>query len=452
MGMLKLALCVLLFMRLAVLPCLGMFLQPQAFPLERVVTNTQRYLEAHPGDSDATYTLARAYYLAFANKVLEVPAYPWQEGHPSRIAPNHIIGESTDWVSFNTEVERRWVIEQKRLKELGMQDFDYGFVQEQRSKIREQLRTEGWEVARIDDEQALEFAVLSQAYFWDAIDLEPESALFWLGLASLEEQVLGFLQTRGLESKAFSGLDKQRIYHAYWKAFELSRAEDAKLEDMPVSGIKSIISYEAGKACLRLGLATRDQELAIMGQTEKMEQLRYHIVTPLVVTGPEVQVPSDFIQAGSSVAFNLDGLGEAHWEWVTPETGILVWDPDGSGEITDATQLFGNFTFGLIWRDGFHALSVLDDDANGRIDGEELDGLALWFDRNGNGASEPGELSALEELGVEALLYKELSSAGGMLVREQGVRYGDGITATLWDWVANPVEEPARPRMTSRAD
>ena len=98
---------------------------------------------------------------------------------------------------------------------------------------------------------------------------------------------------------------------------------------------------------------------------------------------------------------------------------LLVYDPDHKGQITDGTQLFGNWTFGgkrtasldggtapSTWRDGFEALATLDADGDGKISGPELEPLALWFDKNQNGVAEPGEVIPLTDLGVTALYYK----------------------------------------------
>ena len=40
------------------------------------------------------------------------------------------------------------------------------------------------------------------------------------------------------------------------------------------------------------------------------------------------------------------------------------------------------------------------------ISGKELDALALWFDKNRDGISQPGEVKSLSSLGVVALYYK----------------------------------------------
>jgi hypothetical protein len=143
------------------------------------------------------------------------------------------------------------------------------------------------------------------------------------------------------------------------------------------------------------------------------------------------------VQKDTLVTFDLDGEGHAEaWEWITPETAFLVWDPEDRRDIRSGTQLFGNYTFQVIWRDGFRALSVLDDNMDGMISGAELDGLAIWQDLNSNGISEPAEVRPVQTAGITTLVCEDPESCEGILVRRHGVEYADGSTAQLWDWIS----------------
>ena len=51
-------------------------------------------------------------------------------------------------------------------------------------------------------------------------------------------------------------------------------------------------------------------------------------------------------------------------------------------------------------------LALLDTNHDGKISAKELDALALWFDKNRDGVSQPGEVKPLSSLGVVALYYK----------------------------------------------
>lgn len=92
---------------------------------------------------------------------------------------------------------------------------------------------------------------------------------------------------------------------------------------------------------------------------------------------------------------------------------LLVFDPAHTGSITSREQLFGSHSFGGkpgggSWDDGFEALATLDKDNNGKIAGSELDALALWFDKNRDAISQPGEVKRLSEpeVAVTAIYFK----------------------------------------------
>lgn len=117
---------------------------------------------------------------------------------------------------------------------------------------------------------------------------------------------------------------------------------------------------------------------------------------------------------------------DAYVGWRASEKSpLLVYDPEHRGVITEARQLFGNWTFGgkqlarassetfadinsasrTEWAHGFEALATLDADGNGKVDKAELDPLALWFDRDRDAVSDEGEVVSVNEVGVTALYY-----------------------------------------------
>ncbi|NLF26227.1 MAG: hypothetical protein GX589_11305 [Deltaproteobacteria bacterium] len=95
---------------------------------------------------------------------------------------------------------------------------------------------------------------------------------------------------------------------------------------------------------------------------------------------------------------------------------LLVYNPKNQFKIKEASQLFGRWTFMTSdktqhpqqppWENGFEALASLDKNADGKLSGEELKPLALWFDDNQDGISQPGEVWSLEETGITALYTK----------------------------------------------
>ncbi|MCB0324230.1 MAG: hypothetical protein KDD69_11685 [Bdellovibrionales bacterium] len=105
---------------------------------------------------------------------------------------------------------------------------------------------------------------------------------------------------------------------------------------------------------------------------------------------------------------------------------LLVHDPRRTGQITSAHQLFGEWTFGGKslamntaresrldsgevplgpWKNGYEALATLDTNRDGRISGQELNELSLWFDRNRDGVSQDGEVNTVQQMGVTSLFY-----------------------------------------------
>jgi len=116
------------------------------------------------------------------------------------------------------------------------------------------------------------------------------------------------------------------------------------------------------------------------------------------------------------------GSIDRSYKWYgSADAPLLVWDPEHRGIIRHASQLFGHWTFGgqrvaaldatgagtigRRWRDGYEALSTLDQNGDGEVSGPELAELGLWFDANRDGVSQPGEVKTLVETGVSRLFY-----------------------------------------------
>jgi len=158
-------------------------------------------------------------------------------------------------------------------------------------------------------------------------------------------------------------------------------------------------------------------------------------------------------RASTLVNFKLNPHSDNNtWLWRGSEAlPLLVYDPEHTGVITSATQLFGSWTFGgnglasLVegseygtpWRDGYEALSKMDKDIDGKVSGEELKDIALWFDKNQDGISQEGEVKTLSEVAVTALYYKADKKEAGAIVASKGYeREVDGKTliASSMDW------------------
>ena len=54
----------------------------------------------------------------------------------------------------------------------------------------------------------------------------------------------------------------------------------------------------------------------------------------------------------------------------------------------------------MFFENGYQALAALDDDGDGYLTGKELEGLAVWRDKNGNGICDAGEVVPVGQLGI----------------------------------------------------
>lgn len=114
------------------------------------------------------------------------------------------------------------------------------------------------------------------------------------------------------------------------------------------------------------------------------------------------------------VRFDLLGVGPQRTAWVAgADDALLVLDRDGNGRVDGGWELFGEASTlgGRLAGDGFQALAMLDRPAlggndNGLVESGDLmfGQLRLWVDANRDGVSQPGELRALAEEGITALL------------------------------------------------
>ncbi len=165
------------------------------------------------------------------------------------------------------------------------------------------------------------------------------------------------------------------------------------------------------------------------------------------------------ITLGAPVAdrFDIDGDGRRdEIAWVTSdETPYLVRDGDGNGVVDGIDEMFGNRTRPALAggarpsSDGFEALAWWDrgelgGSADGVIDAHDRvwSTLRLWFDRNHDGRTDPGELESLESRGIRAIglgyvqVRHELSAGGqkqGAIRQRGGVVRDDGAVVPLVD-------------------
>lgn len=93
-----------------------------------------------------------------------------------------------------------------------------------------------------------------------------------------------------------------------------------------------------------------------------------------------------------------------YWPEGSKNYAFLVYDSDENGKINRADQLFGSGKFD----NGFEALAQLDSNHDGKIDKNdaEFSKIKLWYDLNGNGVVDPGELKSLPSAKIDSIPLK----------------------------------------------
>lgn len=149
-------------------------------------------------------------------------------------------------------------------------------------------------------------------------------------------------------------------------------------------------------------------------------------------------------EANSRTWFDYDSDGFAeHTGWVRGSDGLLARDLNSNGRIDNQSELFGNAGVG-----GFEMLGESDQNADGSIDSDDavFDELRVWRDLNQDGASGPGELQTLQELGIVSISLSAVAPAepsfvaGNQILRSGRFIWTDGRAGTIGDiaFTVNP--------------
>jgi len=231
---------------------------------------------------------------------------------------------------------------------------------------------------------------------------------------------------------------RDEAINAYRAALKLSWAREGKTEHLGpgVCYSAEIIGY------LLKDLDARKDAVEIADLKAKAEKLKTmsRAITPILVPLADNLAFNELVNSNAGVAFDLDGTGTAKsWGWITPKAAWLVYNDQTPGQITSGLQMFGNVTFWIFWKDGYDALSSLDDNGDGILSGDELHGLALWQDQNGNGICDPGELKPLSEFGIVGIRCSSRQDSTGMYFNPAGILLSNGTTRPTYDWMVPSV-------------
>lgn len=125
---------------------------------------------------------------------------------------------------------------------------------------------------------------------------------------------------------------------------------------------------------------------------------------------------------GRIVEFDINGDGFMDLtEWVGKNDGLLI-QYDSSKPVSGA-QLFGDAD-GFI--NGYEKLRSLDANEDNVINGEELETLSVWQDKNQNAKVDAGEILSLEELKITQLSVEHESYVSNFVMDNKDVK--------MWDW------------------
>ncbi len=445
----------------------AMFAIPGAVPVDRLIANATAYIEENPTDANGYYILGRINYLAFANNILEIPAFdrgvnvlpemPYNYQYENSGLTKGVIyisaydlaleelGYIKNSMSIFLESTMPEVPTDKKEKFLEVYEKKIKELNEQKMKYRSRSIKN-----KPDPNEIFQHVNEAVKNFQKAIDMNPNNGLYSLSLASLMEQYVNHVKDINIkevpEELRNIILDKAR--DTYLRAYELSIEIDLNPEyELPPVGFFASVSYEAGSAYIRI--VETQKSITDMQRTKAAEihkniskglSSRMGLITPIVFSFEKLLSPTDLLERDFQVNFDLNGDGTSElWPWVKPSTGILVWNEDGKGEITSGRQMFGSVTWWLFFNDGYHALDCLDDNRDSVLSGNELKGISVWFDTNSNGKSESGEIKSLEELGIISISTKSTSTENGWPANKTGITLKTGQIIPTYDWIAKPI-------------
>ncbi|MFV3408852.1 EF-hand domain-containing protein [Bdellovibrio bacteriovorus] len=117
--------------------------------------------------------------------------------------------------------------------------------------------------------------------------------------------------------------------------------------------------------------------------------------------------------------FPLNPTGKTMWPEAGAPGAFIAVDRNGDGQITTEDELFGNQ--GDKFKNGFEALREFDSNKDNVIDKNDKDfaKLQLWFDKNGDGKVQKGELVSLKSRIESVSLKYDDSAVSGIADRAQ---------------------------------
>lgn len=347
-------------------------------PLERLIANIAERVKTEPGNSEALHQLARVHAMAYAGNIGDADS----------------VKVSNGWDKKGPDVPHFWP------------DSPHVPYAGRGAKAANEKRTE---TAKAHLSTAIE-------NYKQALAIKPDDNTIKLGLAWCQEKA---------GEKAAAIVLYREVAAASWKAADKNKEEVFR---------GYLYEETVGYLIPLLDPAKDAAEIALLKEQRKKFDSFPRAETPIIIPLAEHVTLAPLINRDARVRFDLDGTGrQLEWQWITPDAAWLVFDPQHTGKITSAIQMFGNRSFLLFCPDGYQALSLLDDNRDGTLTGNELDGLALWRDANANGISEPGEVRPVTSHDITTLSTRSQQHETGIPYSPDGVTFQDSTTRPTYD-------------------
>jgi hypothetical protein len=442
-------------------------------PLDRVVANLDKFLKDHPDDAEAHYRLGRAHTMALETKTESVLAF----GNEEHARPAEGSWAKRNWGRDKNAPQatpeqlkehlRQAVEHLNKAISLRPQEARYRLTLACALEAGQSMMdtVDVWPLCPVKPATELD---PRQGYIEQSVkdacksDEALNELLKWLRENSWRESLRDQVTTMAYGRRDDPGCKdrmrqlrdedwREQIEEQYFTAMTFALPLNGKATEKPIwGGMEDWTSYEAGQNYIRVVTARKPRptdkiRLAVAKETiAGFDGLsRPNAITPIVIDLHGRGLTD--LSRQQTNGFDLDGSHRPQrWSWVTPDAGILVWDPERTSRITSGRQLFGSVTWWVMFDNGYQALDALDDNRDGELTGGELDGIAVWFDRNGDGVSDPGEVVPVYQLGITGISCRATGREGASPVNLAGVRLSDGTRVASYDWIATPVPPPRR--------
>jgi hypothetical protein len=392
----------------------GMFAyyETKTVPIGRLFTNMQQRLARNTNDFEVTYHLARLHSMAYSTNLAEVTVRKDDETHPVFAFPGSDAGVPP---TANTP-------ENPQLRQVAQQHITNAILLYERAivllKRSTNINEQRWMI--LPTQLGLAWCLEQAGQRDKAIQAYRKLLKFaWRMEVTGDFDVKEWVRDVWIDVRA-----GQNPLHARHRGFI----------GPGISYSEETIGY-----LLKLLDPVKDAgEIAALKKDQQTLAGMSRAITPVIIPTGSVTDLADLVDPNAGVPFDLDGTGwKRPWGWITTNAAWLVYDPSGRGQITSGLQMFGTVTFWIFWRDGYEALSALDDNGDGILSGAELRGLALWQDVNKNGVSEPGEVVPVAEFGIASLSCARQTHASGIPWNPAGVTFRDGSSRPTFDWMAS---------------